>query len=107
MEFQWMQKQECEKLTLRMHSYIFGSLCKESFLQYPTFSESFIVTTDASQYAIDGMLNQRIIGKELPISYTCRLLNNAEQNYSTIEKELLAIVYSVNYFRRYLYGRKL
>lgn len=81
-------------------------MCKESFLQYPTFSEPFIVTTDASQYAIGGILHQGIIGKDLPISYTCRLLNNAEQNYSTIEKELLAIVYSVNYFRRYLYGRK-
>jgi len=33
-------------------------------------------------------------------------LNSAEQNYSTIERELLAIVYCVNYFSPYFFGRK-
>jgi len=46
------------------------------------------------------------IGKDLSIAYTSRLLNKTEQNYSTIEKELLAIVYSVQFFRPYIYGRK-
>jgi len=35
-----------------------------------------------------------------------RLLNPAEQNYSTIEKELLAIVYAVQYYRPYIYGNE-
>ncbi|KAL6417716.1 hypothetical protein ACFW04_012553 [Cataglyphis niger] len=75
-------------------------------LQYPDFTKPFVVTTDASGHAIGGILSQGPIGKDLPISYTSRLLNAAEKNYSTIEKELLAIVYCVNYFRPYLYGRK-
>lgn len=62
--------------------------------------------TDASGHAVGGMLSQGTVGKDLPIAYASRSLNNAEKNYSTIEKELLAIVYCVNHFRPYLYGRK-
>jgi len=53
-----------------------------------------LVTMDASGYTIEGILSQGTIGKDLSIVYTSRLFNKTEQNYSTIEKELLAIVYS-------------
>jgi len=82
------------------------SLCTEPILQYPDFTQPFVLTTDASGYAIGGVLSQGKIGKDLPISYVSRILNKAEQNYSTIEKECLAIVYCTNHFRPYLYGRK-
>jgi len=78
-------------------------LCSSSLLQYPNFTKPFIVTTDASGYAIGDILSQGTIGKH--IAYTSWLLNKAEQ-YSTIEKELLAIVYSVQFFILYIYGRK-
>lgn len=64
----------------------------EIFLQYLDFTKSFAVTTDASNYAIEGIFNQDKIGKDLPIAYVSRFLNHAEQNYSTIEKELLTII---------------
>jgi len=48
-----------------------------------------VFTTDASSYAIRYILSQCKIGQNLPIIYTSRLLNSAEQNYSTIEKELI------------------
>lgn len=98
--FEWSDAQEQAFASLKT------SLCTEPLLQYPDFTRSFIVATDASKYAIGGILSQGIIGKDRPIAYTSRLLNSAEQNYSTIEKELLAIIYSVNHFRPYLYGRK-
>lgn len=82
------------------------SLCTEPILQYPDFTQPFILTTDASGYAIGGVLSQGKIGKDLPIAYVSRILNKPEQNYSTIEKECLAIVYCTNHFRPYLYGRK-
>lgn len=65
-----------------------------------------MLTTDASGYAVGGILSQGEIGKDRPIAYASRLLNKAEQNYSTIEKESLAIIYCVNHFRPYLYGNK-
>lgn len=81
-------------------------MCKEPILQYPDFTKEFNVTTDASGYAIGVVLSQGPIGKDLPISHSSGLLNQAERNYSTIERELLAIVYVLHYFRPYLYGRK-
>lgn len=99
-KFVWADQQK------NAFTHLKNSLCSEPLLQYPDFTKPFIVTTDASGYAIGGILSQGIIGKDLPIAYTSRLLNNAEINYSTIEKELLAIVYCVNHFRPYLYGYK-
>jgi len=80
-------------------------LCKEPILQYPNFERAFVLTTDASSFAVGGVLSQGEIGQDLPIAYASRVLNSAEKNYSTIEKELLAITYCVNHFRPYLYGR--
>ena len=61
--------------------------------------------TDASNYALGGVLSQGPIGQDLPIAFASRTLISAEINYSTIEKEFLAIVFSFKDFRPYLYGR--
>lgn len=74
-------------------------------LQYPNFEEPFILTTDASQYAIGSVISQGGIGHDLPIAYASRTLNKVEHNYSTTEKELLSILWSVKHFRSYLLGR--
>lgn len=81
--------------------------CKElitnsPILVYPDFSKRFKLTTDASNIAIGSVLSQN----DHPIAYYSRTLNTAERNYSTIEKELLAIVDSTKHFRPYLYGQK-
>lgn len=81
-------------------------LTNDPILQYPDFSKPFILTTDASNVALGAILSQGSIGSDLPIAYASRTLNESEQNYSTVEKELLAIVYATKYFRPYLYGRK-
>lgn len=81
-------------------------LITEPLLQYPDFKRPFVLTTDASNEAIGAVLSQGPIGKDLPIAYASRTLNNAEKNYPTVEKELLAIVWGCKHFRQYLYGRK-
>ncbi|KAI5756150.1 hypothetical protein M8J77_022526 [Diaphorina citri] len=80
-------------------------LTNEPILQYPDFNKPFVLTTDASNYAIGSVLSQGPIGSDLPIAYASRTLNDHEINYATIDKELLSIVWSVNHFRPYLYGR--
>lgn len=79
------------------------ALCKEPILQYPDFEKPFILTTDASGYAIGALLSQGDIGKDLPIAYASRTLNDAETRYSPTERELLALVYAVKHFRPYIY----
>ena len=71
-------------------------------LKYPDFNRKFKLVTDASQYAIGAVLQQN----NHPICFASRTLNQHERNYSTTEKELLAIVWATNYFRPYLYGVK-
>ena len=76
-------------------------LTTEPLLQYPDFSRPFILTTDASNDAIGAVLSQGSIGTDPPIAYASRTLNNAERNYPTVEKELLATVWGCKYFRQY------
>lgn len=82
------------------------ALTTTPILIYPNFDEPFVLTTDASAFALGCVLSQGKIGNDLPIAYGSRTLCSAETKYSTIERELLAIVWSVKHFRPYLFGRK-
>ena len=99
-EWSWTEKQENSFQELK------SKLVKPPVLQFPDFTQPFILTTDASAYAVGGILSQGEIGKDRPIAFASRTLNNAEINYSTVEKELLAIVWSCKHYRPYLLGRK-
>lgn len=81
-------------------------LTMDPILAYPDFSKEFILTTDASDFAVGAVLSQGHLGKDRPIAYTSRTLNKSEENYCTTEKELLAIIWAVKHFRPYLYGRR-
>ena len=69
------------------------------------FLSPFILTTDASGYAIGGILPQGKIGKDKSIAHASRSLSDTEKKYDTCEKEALAIIFCVAHFRPYLYGR--
>jgi len=63
-----------------------------------------MVATDASNHAIGGVLSQLQDGQEWVIVYWSRQLQKMEKNYSTIEREALAVVGAVKEFYPYLYG---
>lgn len=81
-------------------------LSSSDILIYPDYKKSFILTTDASDYAIGAVLSQGEIGKDKPIHFSSRALSKTEESYSVPEKEMLAIIWALKTFRNYLYGAK-
>nr|GEU84975.1 hypothetical protein [Tanacetum cinerariifolium] len=68
----------------------------------PDWNVPFELMCDASDFAVGAVLGQRIDGKFKPIYYASKTLNNAQEHYTTIEKELLAVVFSFDNFCPYL-----
>lgn len=64
----------------------------------------FLIRTDASAYALGAVLLQGEGKEEHPIEYSSRLLSSAERNYSTTEREALAVVWACAKFRGYIEG---
>jgi len=59
---------------------------------------------DASDYVVGAVLGQRKDKKPYVIYYASKILNSAQMNYTTTEKELLAVVFAYEKFRSYLVG---
>nr|GFA95265.1 reverse transcriptase domain-containing protein [Tanacetum cinerariifolium] len=61
---------------------------------------------DASDFAVGDGLGQRIEKHFRPIHYVSKMINQAEANYTTTEKEMLAVVYAFEKFHSYLIMNK-
>ncbi|KAL1110617.1 hypothetical protein AAG570_008145 [Ranatra chinensis] len=106
------------KLLKKNSKFVINEEAKEAFiwckdklatvpiLQFPDFEKQFILTTDASQVAVGAVLSQGDGGSERPIAFASKKLTPAETRYSTIERELLGIVWATKHFRPYLLGRQ-
>ena len=82
-------------------------LCKAPLLTHFDSAKPIVVHCDASPYGVGAVLSHVMNdGTEQPVSYCSRTLTAAERNYAHIEKEGLALVYSVKKFHQYLFGNQ-
>ncbi|GJS58361.1 reverse transcriptase domain-containing protein [Tanacetum coccineum] len=99
-------------------SFIFSHECIQAFqtlkkklteapiLIAPDWDQPFELMCDASDYAIGEVLGQQIEKHFRPIHYASKTMTEAESNYTTTEKEMLAVVYAFEKFRSYLIMNK-
>jgi hypothetical protein len=75
-------------------------------LRSPDQSKPFVVTTDASGFAIGAELSQEFEGQLQPIAFMSKKLSPAERNYPVHEQELLAVIQAIREWKCYLDGQK-
>jgi hypothetical protein len=98
-EFIWSDSCDAAFNTLKR------ALTEAPILAYPDLRKPFRLYTDASGLGIGSVLQQIQPDKtERVIAYVSRNLKKYEANYGVTELELLAIVWSLGYFRPYLLG---
>jgi hypothetical protein len=71
-----------------------SALVSAPIIQPPYWSQPFEIMCDASDYAVGAVLGQRKEGRVHAIYYASKTLNEAQLNYATTEKELLAVVFA-------------
>ena len=81
-------------------------LITSPIVQPPKWDLPFELMCDASDYALGAVLAQVEEKKSHVIAYASRTLDAAQVNYTTTEKEMLAIVFALDKFRSYLLGSK-
>nr|GFD22693.1 reverse transcriptase domain-containing protein [Tanacetum cinerariifolium] len=81
-------------------------LTEAPILIAPNWDQPFELMCDASDFAIGAVLGQRIEKHFRPIHYASKTMTEAESNYTTTEKEMLAVVYAFEKFHSYLIMNK-
>ena len=97
-KFEW--DAECQERFEELNAY----LTTTPIVRAPDWNLPFKVMCDASDLAVGVVLGQRVEGKPYVVYYARKTLNEAQRNYTTTEKELLAMVYALDKFQSYLIG---
>ena len=97
---------EFDSQCLHAFSVLKDKLISAPIVVAPDWYFPFELMCDASDFAIGAVLGQKREKIFQVIYYASRTLNDAQLNYATTEKELLAIVFAFDKFRPYLIGNK-
>nr|GEX97748.1 reverse transcriptase domain-containing protein [Tanacetum cinerariifolium] len=81
-------------------------LTKAQILIAPNWDQPIELMCDASDFAVGVVLGQRVEKHFWPIHYASKTMTQAKTNYTTIEKEMLAVLYAFEKFRSYLIMNK-
>jgi RNase H-like domain found in reverse transcriptase/Reverse transcriptase (RNA-dependent DNA polymerase)/Integrase zinc binding domain/Integrase core domain len=79
-------------------------LCGDHVLMHYDSRKPIVITCDASDSGISGVLSHRVDGEEKPVFYISRTLTKAEKKYPILHREALAMVFSMEKFYKYVYG---
>ena len=79
-------------------------LVSPPIMRSPNWDLPFEIMCDASDYAMGAVLGQREDKKAFVIYYASKTLDSAQANYTTTEKEFLAVVFALEKFRSYIVG---
>ena len=104
-DVQWVWSQDCVQTCKEVKRLLASS---EVLVHYNP-SKPVVLAVDASAYGLGAVISHYDTDMEFqerPIAYASRTLTSAERNYSQIEKEALAIVFGIQKFHQYLYGRR-
>ena len=82
------------------------ALTTAPIIKPPDWTLPFEIMCDASDYAVGAVLGQKLNREPHVIYYASKTLSDAQMNYTTTEKELLAVVFALEKFRSYLLGSK-
>lgn len=96
--FVWSNECETAFVTLR------DKLCTEPILRLPDFSLPFVLTTDASDMAVGGVLSQKFPDGEFPIAFESKRMDKAHANRPVMEQELYAVYHCTKVWRCYIEG---
>ena len=84
-----------------------NALQDDTLLVHYDRNRQLVLACDASPYGLGAVLSHIMDdGRKRPIAYASRTLTSAEKNYSQLEKEALGVVFGVQKFHNYLYGRE-
>ena len=81
------------------------ALADATMLSHPQPGAEIALTTDASDVAVGGVLEQKLQDNWVPLAFFSRQLRDRELKYSTFDRELLAMHLSIRHFRHWLDGR--
>lgn len=83
-------------------------MIKAPLLVHPSFDKDFITYSDASKSCLGGILVQvqDYDGKEAVVGYFSRRLSKQEESRSIPERELMAMIETLEYFRPFLFAMK-
>ena len=92
---------KCSRLDEKAFNDLKSFLSNPDCLRYYDVKKPVILQVDASQ----GRVGAALIQDEGPVAYASKAMNETQQHWAHIEKELFAVLFACKRFHQYVYGK--